>query len=485
MVAGKVGMTDDPVHLAGEGPAVNEAALVLAAGKGTRMRSSLPKVLHRLAGTTMLARVLRALNGIGFARPTIIVGYGAELVRQEAGESARFVVQDRQLGTGHAVRIGMDSLPGDVQRVLVVNGDEPLLPPETLRQMLDLQQQTGARVVLLTTHLADTRGFGRVIRNQGGEPVALMQEVDLSAEQQAIDEVNLGAYVFDAPFLRVCLAQLQPHPPKGEYYVTDVVAMAAEDTERPGTAAVTVSGGAEVLGINDLVQLEEATQALYRRTNYRLMASGVTIVNSASTFIGEEVEIEADTVIEPGTTITGQTRIGRDCVIGPHAYLVGAQVGEGCRIVASTVEDSTLEDGVAVGPYSHVRGGSHLGRGASIGNFAEINRSAVGPRYKMHHFSYVGDAVVGSEVNIGAGTVTCNFDGRTKHRTTIEDGAFIGSDTMLRAPVTIGKGASTGAGSVVTRDVSPGSTVAGVPARVMKNGPTPTPDSDEQLRREG
>ncbi len=464
---------------------MNEAALVLAAGKGTRMRSSLPKVLHRLAGKTMLARVLRSLDGIGFARPTIIIGYGAELVRHEAGESARCVVQDRQLGTGHAVRIGMDSLPADVQRVLVVNGDEPLLPPETLRQMLDLQQQTGARVVLLTTHLANTRGFGRVIRTRGGEPVALLQESDLSPEQQTIDEVNLGAYVFDAPFLRACLAQLQPHPPKGEYYVTDVVAMAAEGTEtkRPGTVAVTVSGGADVLGINDLVQLEEATQALYRRTNHRLMASGVTIVNSASTHIGEEVEIEADTVIEPGTTITGQTRIGRGCVIGPHAYLSDAQVGEGCRIVASTVEGSTLEDGVAVGPYSRVRGGSHLGRGAYIGNFAEINRSAVGPRYKMHHFSYVGDAVVGSEVNIGAGTVTCNFDGSAKHRTTIEDGAFIGSDTMLRAPVTIGKGASTGAGSVVTRDVSPGSTVAGAPARVIKEAPTP--DRDEQLRGEG
>lgn len=466
---------------------MNEAALVLAAGKGTRMRSRLPKVLHRLAGITMLARVLRALDGAGFARPTIIVGYGAELVRQEAGESALYVVQDQQLGTGHAVRIGMDSLPAEVQRVLVVNGDEPLLPSQTLRQMLDLQQQTGARAVLLTTHLAKTRGFGRVIRNQGGELIALMQESDLSPEQQTIDEVNLGAYVFDAPFLRACLGRLAPHPPKGEYYVTDVVAMAAEVTEieRPGTAAVTVFGGAEVLGINDLVQLEEATQALYRRTNHRFMASGVTIVNGASTFIGEEVEIEADTVIEPGTTITGQTRIGRGCVIGPHAYLSDARVGEGCRIVASTVEDSTLEDGVAVGPYSHVRGGSHLGRGASIGNFAEINRSAVGSRYKMHHFSYMGDAVVGSEVNIGAGTVTCNFDGSAKHRTTIEDGAFIGSDTMLRAPVTIGKGASTGAGSVVTRDVPPGSTVAGVPARIMKEGPTPTPDSDEQLRREG
>jgi len=466
---------------------VNEAALVLAAGKGTRMRSSLPKVLHLLAGKTMLARVLRALDGVGFDRPTIVIGYGAELVRQEAGESALFVVQDRQLGTGHAVRIGMDSLPGDVQRVLVVNGDEPLLPSETLRQMLDLQEQTGARVIVLTTHLANTRGFGRVIRARGGEPVALIQQADLSPEQQAIDEVNLGAYVFDAPFLRACLAQLQPHPPKGEYYVTDVVAMAAEVTEtgRPGTVAVTVSGGADVLGINDLIQLEEATQALYRRTNRRLMERGVTIVNGASTFIGDEVEIDADTVIEPGTTISGQTRIGRGCVIGPHAHLIDAQVGDGCRVVASTVEGSTLEDGVSVGPYSRVRGGSNLGRGAYIGNFAEINRSAVGALYKMHHFSYVGDAVVGSEVNIGAGTVTCNYDGHAKHRTTIEDGAFIGSDTMLRAPVTIGKGASTGAGSVVTRDVSPGSTVAGVPARIIKEQPISTPDSDEQVRSEG
>lgn len=418
----------------------------------------------------MLMRVLDALREAGFADPVVLVGYGAEEIRRVVGERCQYVLQEEQLGTGHAARIALESLPASAKRALVVHGDEPLIAPEVYGQMLALQRDTGAAVVLLTTRVDDTRGFGRLIRNGAHQPVALVQEAELTPEQRDVDEINLGAYVFDVPFLRQHLPRLQPHLPKGEYYLTDVIAAAVEEG-RPGVAAVTIPGGVEVLGINDLVQLEQATQALYRRTNRRLMESGVTIVDGASTFVDEEVRIEPDTVIYPFTLISGTTSIGRACQIGPGSRILSSQIGARCQIVSSTVEESTVEDDVTIGPYAHLRPGARVGSHAEIGNYAEIKKSTVGPGTRMHHFSYLGDAEVGADVNIGAGTITVNFDGVAKHRTVIEDGASIGSDTMLRAPVTVGKNAVTGTGSVVLEDVPAGNTVAGVPARVIRVAP--------------
>ena len=339
-----------------------------------------------------------------------------------------------------------------------------------VRFMLDLQKRSGALMLLLTARVDDTRGFGRVIRNDRGEPVALVQESELSAEQQTVREVHLGAYVFDAGFLGRCLPRLEAHPPKGELYLTDLVAMAREERAQGAVAALTIQGGAEVMGVNDLVQLEEAGQAIYRQTNRRLMADGVTIVDSASTFIDEEVQIQPDTVIYPFTIISGTTSIGGSCAIGPHAHIRASRIGERCRVQASTVEESIVGDGVSVGPYAHLGPRTTVEADAEIGTHAQIKRSTVGPRSKMHHFSYLGDASVGADVNIGAGAVTGNYDGAAKHRTVIEDGAFIGSDTILRAPVTVGEEAVTGAGSVVLQDVPPRSVVAGVPARVIREG---------------
>lgn len=464
-----------------------DEALVLAAGKGTRMRSNLPKVLHPLAGKPMLVRVLDALRAGGFPCPTAVVGYGAEAIEAAVGDRCRYAIQTEQRGTGHAALVGLDALPSTVRRVLLVHGDEPLIGPDLFRQMLEEQERTGASVVLLTTHVADTRGFGRVIRGAAGYPVALVQESDLTPEERAVDEVNLGAYVFDADFLRASLGHLQPHPPKDEYYLTDLIAVAAgRSTDAPGVVAVTVPNGAEMMGINDLVHLEQATRVIYGQTNRRLMESGVTILDSASTFIDEEVHVEPDTVIYPFTMISGATHIGEACRIGPGAHILSSHIGERCRIVSSTVEMAHVGDDVSIGPYAHLRSGARVGSGAEIGNYAEIKKSTIGPGTKMHHFSYLGDAQVGANVNIGAGAITCNFDGVDKHQTVIEDGAFIGSDTLLRAPVTIGTGAFTGAGSVVTRDVPPGKVVAGMPARVIKSvSKRDTSETDGEVHHSG
>lgn len=438
-------------------------AVVLAAGKGTRMRSRLPKVLHRVAGKPMLARVLDSLDAAGFPQPAVVVGFGADLIQETVGPRCRYVVQGEQLGTGHAARVALAALDESVDRVLVVHGDEPMIEPDVYEEMLALQSSSGAAVILLTTDAEDLRGFGRVVRDADGAPRALVQEPDLTAEERHLTEVNLGAYVFDAAFLRCALTEIEPHPPKGEYYLTDLVAMARSAGR--GVGAVVVEGGAEVMGVNDLVHLEHATRVIYSRTNRRLMESGVTIVDSATTFIDDEVEIGPDTVIYPCTVIRGATSIGGACEIGPGSHIISSQIGHRCAVLSSTIRDSIVEDDVTVGPYAHLRGGARIGPAAEIGSYSEIKGSTIGPRTRMHHFGYVGDARVGANVNIGAGVVTCNFDGKQKHRTIIGDNAFIGSDTMLRAPIEVGEDAYTGAGSVVTRDVPPGVTVAGIPAR--------------------
>lgn len=419
----------------------------------------------------MLERVLRLLASVGFDRPTVLVGYRGDLVRACAGDRCLYVEQGEQLGTGHAARMSLESLPKETERLVLVHGDEPLLPPDALEEMMELQARSSAPVVLLTTRVKDTRGFGRVVRNDDGHPVALLQESDLSAEQLRLDEVNLGAYVFDVRFLWQALQQLKPHPPKDEYYLTDVVAIAAERASRgegQPVEAVQIEGGAEFMGVNDLVQLEEASGILYRKTNRRHMLAGVTIVDGASTFIDEDVEIGPDTVVYPFTLLQGKTTIGAGCSIGPHAQLVDSHVGDGSKVLSSMLEEATVGKGVHVGPFAHLRPGADIRDAAEIGNYAEVKNSVIGPRTRMHHMSYLGDAQVGENVNIGAGTITANYDGRRKNRTVIEDDAFIGTDSMLRAPVRVGTGAITGAGSVVLKDVAPRTVVAGVPARVIR-----------------
>ncbi len=440
--------------------------VLLAAGKGTRMKSKRPKVLHPLLGRPMAAYPLRALTQVTGRPPVVVVGHRAEEVMQALGPEPEYVRQDPPLGTGHAVAQTRRLLEGRADVLLVAAGDMPLLRAETLRRVLETHlAHPGTAVTLLTVESPVSRGFGRILRDAQGQVVGIVEEAHATPEQRAIRELNVGVYALDADWAWAALERI-PLSPKGEYYLTDLVALAAQEG-RP-VRAVALEDPEEAIGVNTRVHLAEATAVLRRRIVHRWMLEGVTILDPDRVYIEDTVRLAQDVVLWPDTYLLGNTVVEEDSEIGPNSYLKNARIGPRCRVWASVVEDATLEAEVHVGPFSRVRGGAHLGRGVFLGNFAEVKKSTLGPGVKMHHFSYLGDATVGREVNIGAGTITCNFDGERKHPTFIGDRAFIGSDTMLVAPVRIGEGARTGAGAVVTKDVPPYTLAVGVPARVIR-----------------
>jgi len=393
----------------------------------------------------------------------LVVGNGADEVRRAVGDQVIYVEQREQLGTGHAVLQARPLLEGRSETVLVCYADMPLLSAETLRRLLELHGEDKGPITMLTVEADDPMGFGRILRDEGGQVVGIVEEAVATEEQKAIRELNCGVYCFDNDWLWPHLAQL-PLSPKGEYYLTDLVAMAV--AEGQVVAALKISDVTEVLGINDRTHLAQAEAVMRQRINKKWMLEGVTLLDPTLVFIEATVEVGQDTVIYPNTYLQGATTIGRQCRLGPNTIVRDSTVDDGCIIEASVIEGAVLEEGVDVGPFSHLRKGAHLAKGVHIGNFGEVKNSYLGPGTKMGHFSYLGDATVGREVNIGAGTITCNYDGQRKHRTIIEDGAFIGSDTMLVAPVRVGARAKIGAGSVVTHDIPPGSIAYGVPARV-------------------
>lgn len=441
------------------------AAVVLAAGQGTRMRSRIPKVLHPLAGRTMIDHVLDSLAMAGVGRPVVVTGHGADAVEAAVRSRATTVRQEPQRGTADAVRTGIESLTDDVETVLVTMGDAPLQSPELYRELLERQRATGAPVVMLTARMPDPSGYGRIVRRADGTAEAVVEQADADAAVRAIDEINVGTYAFDAGWLRASLGRVAASA-SGEYYLTDLVALAAGDG-RP--AAIVESADAEdAIGINDRVALAAAEERLRRRIAERHMRNGVTIVDPSTTRIDAGVEIGQDARIEPWTILEGDSVIAQDAVIGPNAHVRDSRIGPRTRVWASVIEESSVAEDVQIGPYAHLRPGSQIGARCRIGNFAEIKRSSLGAGTQQHHFSYIGDAQVGENVNIGAGSVTANFDGTAKHRTEVGDDVKLGVDTMMVAPVTIGEGATTGAGSVVTRDVAPGRTVVGVPARPIE-----------------
>lgn len=450
-------------------------AVVLAAGKGTRMKSNLPKVLHPLLGKPMLAYAVAAAQEAAGAPPVVVVGHQAERVRQAfAATGVRFVVQDPPLGTGHAVQQAQQAAQ-DARWVLVTNGDMPLLRGETLRRLVEAQRTHAGPITMLTVAAEDPRGFGRVVRDEQGFVRAIVEEADATPEQKAIRELNVGAYCFDAAWLWAHLPRL-PLSPKGEYYLTDLIGLAV--AEGHSVQALTLDDPTEAIGVNTRVHLAEAVRVLQRRIHEHWMLAGVTIVDPDRTYIESTVTLGQDTVVWPDTYLLGETHIGEGCEIGPHTYIRDTRVGQRCKIFASVLEEAVVEDEVDIGPYGHLRKGAHLARGVHMGNFGEVKNAYLGPGTKMGHFSYIGDATIGAGVNIGAGTITCNYDGMRKHHTTIEDGVFIGSDTMLVAPVRLGKGARTGAGAVVTKDVPSFTLAVGVPARVIRRlqPPEETPD---------
>src|SRR5438876_61439 len=478
------------------------ATVVLAAGKGTRMRSTLPKVLHPLAGMPLLGHVLNAVEAIPstdtFASlgattttscPIVVLGHEAAQVEAVFGQRCLYALQEEQLGTGHAVlaaRSIVEELDPKPQTILVCYGDTPLISSDMLARVLVEHLTRQATITFLTAHTETSTDYGRVVRQadgRDGRVQAIVEVKRATEEQKRISEVNSGVYCFDRGWLWSALQTLQalPRNAAGEYYLTDLIAIASSQ----GREIATVSGTLEeTIGINDRVQMAAAERLLRGRILEHHMYAGVTIIDPSTTYIDVGVSIGTDSVILPGTMITGKTVIGSACRIGPGTTIDQSTIGDRCIIRNSALEETTLEDGVNIGPFSHCRPGAHLACDVRMGNFAEVKNSYVGTETDMHHFSYLGDATVGEHVNIGAGTVTVNYDGIRKLRTTIGDGAFIGSDTMLVAPVAVGEHAQTGAGSVVRHDVPPGAVVVGVPARILRMR-MPQPQPDEGPTTEG
>ena len=446
------------------------------------MRSRVPKVLHPLAGRPMIDHVLDALASAGIEHPVVVIGFGAEQVEAALHDRVPMVRQDPQLGTADAVRCGLGRVPPDARHVLVTMGDVPLLPGELFQRLLREQAEGDAAVALLSTSLDDATGYGRIVRGPDGDARAIVEEADADEQTRAINEVNVGTYCFDAAWLRANVGNV-PASPSGEYYLTDLVAVAIAGGRR---VAVVAAPQAELTtGINDRIGLAAAERLLRRRIAEGHMRNGVTIVDPTTTTIDAEVEIGQDARIEPGTILAGATVVGADAVIGPRTEIRDSHIGPRTRVWVSVVEGSIVAEDVQIGPYAHVRSGCRIGPRCEIMDHAELKNSSLGAGTKQHHFSYLGDAEVGEEVNIGAGAITANFDGEAKHRTIIGDGAFIGVDTLLRAPVTIGPGARTGAGAVVTRDVPAGKTVVGMPARAIELRRSRTPMAAERSPHEG
>jgi bifunctional UDP-N-acetylglucosamine pyrophosphorylase/glucosamine-1-phosphate N-acetyltransferase len=419
-------------------------------------------------------RVLRAGDGAQAAAVALVVSPDAAQFARQLGEACHLiaVVQDAPRGTGDAVRLALEALPA-VHRLVVLYGDHPLLESSSVAGLVRSSRQSGAKVTILSAILPDAAGYGRVVRGDGGHVTAVVERRDDDPVlRQGPTEINSGMMVLDAAWARAALAVLQPSMVTGELYLTDLVAVARDSAESgaPWPVAAVAGSPDDAVGVNDRADLALAESRAWARNRERLMEAGVTMRLPETIVIDEDVAVGADTVILPHSQLTGTTAVGAECVIGPGAVIRNSRLGDRVIVRSSTVEESIIADDSDVGPYAHLRAGSEIGPRVHIGNFAEIKAARLAPGVKVGHFSYIGDATVGAETNVGAGTITANFDGERKHRTEIGERAFIGSDTILRAPVRIGDGARTGAGSVVTKDVPAGATVVGMPARRILRG---------------
>jgi bifunctional UDP-N-acetylglucosamine pyrophosphorylase / glucosamine-1-phosphate N-acetyltransferase len=441
-------------------------AVLLAAGQGTRMKSDLPKVLHPLCGRPMLWHVLESLKSAATEKPVVVVGHGAQAVQSYLGESAECVLQEPQLGTGHAAMQAEPLLKGKTDLVIVTYADMPLLREETFQQLVETQRLNPGPLTLLTVIADDPRGFGRIVRKPDGTVQAIVEEYVATPAQQQIKELNVGAYCFRAEWLWDALHRIEKNPKKGEYYLTDIVEIAVQDNLP--VQAVIHDDFIETIGINTRIHLSEAESALRMRINRDHMLNGVSMMNPAETYIEVGVRIGRDTLLLPNTYIHGKTEIGEGNVIGPNAILRDTKIGNRCRVLASVLEGAVLDDDVDMGPFARLRKGAHLKNHVHMGNFGEVKDSTLHEGVKMGHFSYIGNASIGANTNIGAGTITCNYDGEKKHSTEIGEDAFIGSDTMLVAPLKLGAGARTGAGAVVTKNVPEDTLVVGMPARAIR-----------------
>jgi bifunctional UDP-N-acetylglucosamine pyrophosphorylase/glucosamine-1-phosphate N-acetyltransferase len=451
----------------------------MAAGLGTRMKSGTPKVLHTLCGRPMLAYVLDAWDEAmaetasgakgdpaDAPRPVVVYSPPTAAITEHFDGRAAFALQDEPRGTGDAVRSALSAVPEDVTELVVLSGDVPLVTGGDLDALLEARREDDAAIALASVFAADPALLGRVVRGEFGTVERIVEAKDATEDELESNEINAGLYAFDAAWLRRRIESLTPSKATGELYLTDLVRVAREDGRI--VSAVTFEDDGRFDGINDRAQLAQAEWALRVRLNERHMAAGVTMRDPSTAYLDWEVELAPDVELEPNVILRGRTSIGQGSVIGAGSQLIDSIVGERVRVWASVVESSTIEDEASVGPFSHLRPGSTVGRGAEVGNYAELKNASLGAGAKQHHMSYLGDAEIGERANIGAGTITANYDGTQKHRTRIGAGAFVGVDTMIVAPRDIGEGAKTGAGAVVTRDVPAGKLAVGMPARIRE-----------------
>lgn len=428
--------------------------VVLAAGQGKRMRSRHPKVLHPLAGKPMIEYVVAALREAGVEEQVIVIGHQGESVRQALGEGYRYAYQDPPRGTGDAVLKAEAALPATADTLLVVCGDTPLLQAETLRRLFEQHLAAGAQATLLTAHRDDPAGYGRVIRGADGRVLAVVEEQDAGTAELAVQEVNTGIYCFAREALFSALREVGTDNAQGEYYLPNALAVLVR---RGARVAALEAAAEETMGINSRADLAAATAVLRRRINAALMTGGVTLVDPATTYVDATVEVGRDTILHPGTFLQGQTVVGEECEIGPFTTVRASRLGNHVVVQYAVVVESEVGDGCQIGPFAYLRPGTRLAARVKVGDFVEIKKCEIGEGTKVPHLTYLGDAVVGRGVNIGAGTITCNYDGERKWPTFIEDEAFIGSNTNLVAPVRVGRGAVVGAGSTITKNVPPGS----------------------------
>jgi bifunctional UDP-N-acetylglucosamine pyrophosphorylase / glucosamine-1-phosphate N-acetyltransferase len=444
-------------------------AVILAAGESKRMRGNRPKALHLLGGRRLVDYPVRVARALG-ARIVLVVGRGADDVRAAVGEAPdlAYVEQKERLGTAHALLQARGACGDGAGAVLVLPGDQPLMSEALLRALVDHHRSTAAAATLLTAETEDPAGYGRVIR-EGGRPVAIIEHRDATPTQRAIREIGTSTYCFDARRLWPALDRVTPQNEQGELYLTDVVSILV--ASGAPVEALAAPHPEECMGINDRKQLADVAAVLRRRTLERLMAEGVTILDPAATYVDDTVAVGADTVIYPGAVLEGATAIGAECVVGPGCYVSGSRIGDGVTLRPYCVlSDAVVEAGAQLGPFCHLRPQSHVGAGAKIGNFVELKKSKIGRGAKVPHLSYIGDATVGDQANIGAGTITCNYDGVAKHETRIGAGAFVGTNSSLVAPVTIGAGAYVGAGSVITKNVPAGALAVARARQEMRAG---------------
>ncbi|EGS32223.1 MULTISPECIES: bifunctional UDP-N-acetylglucosamine diphosphorylase/glucosamine-1-phosphate N-acetyltransferase GlmU [Megasphaera] len=429
----------------------NIVALILAAGKGTRMQSKLPKVLHAVGGIPMVGQVLRTVTRAGITRKIVVIGFGGDEVASYLQGKAETVIQAQQLGTGHAVLQAESLLKNERGILLVTCGDTPLVRPETFKELIAYHQSMKASATVLTTIMPDATGYGRIIRNQEEKVVKIVEQKDCTDAEKKVQEVNTGIYCFDLEKLWGLLHNLTNTNAQGEYYLTDVISLLVQADQC--VAAYAVSNYSETLGVNSRVQLAEAEQILRMRKLHSLMEMGVTIIDPHHTYVDMDVQVGKDTILYPGTILQGDTTIGDDCVIGPYTRLENVRMGNGNHIQFTYAHDCEIKNHCEVGPFVHFRPQTVIGNHVKVGNYMEVKNSFIGDNSKLPHLSYIGDSDVGQGVNIGCGTITVNFNGREKHRTVIKDHAFIGCNSNLVAPVQVGERAFVAAGTTVTKNV--------------------------------